>query len=843
MSGFNDLSTAAKVFTAVVAVYLAILFPAAMIFLIQLIPAVYLYIIFSGLFLIGLLPTSLVFYKIHWDGQKFLEAQISNQPFSTFSETISKVREHAKTENEERRFEALKGTFFDKLFSAKNILFTSIAASLILLIIPILWAEFLWPLFYLALILPFKAWRGLYKDWSMLESVRNQQISRIYEILKPIMKFEVPAQYCIVVAAWEDKTIPKQINILYPPTFRGDTQQARDSFESAFSSTITEDNAWIYTWYPTKSAVVCRPVEDIPKRVEYKGSGMFKWHTFPVGVGLGDKGQEIISYSVNKNETGIYHPHVLIAGTTGSGKSVIQRNILFHCIQHNDMWRFVGIDLKKVELSKYEKYSETVKSIATTLEDGVAVLRYAYQVMNRRNDKLAAAGVSDFMELVDEETGRPDPALLVMIDEAYEFLAPSGNKSAQGKYEDELHQEAGYLLSSIARMGRSAGIHLVLATQRPDATVIKGELKNNLAVRIAAGRLDNTPSLMVLDSASATTLPEIKGRGMLRAGGQLRQFQGFYAEDNWIDNWLSKPQNRFREPALTAKMFGGVEQKTPIRVEGLEPATRNVENDNLGDALKEFIKTSSEVESPPLKPQPKFDKLEDVDNFFEDENIPAIDDSLLESEYMFEDELSLMEDDEISEEEIEELLNELAKMEEIDDPIFEPSEETNIETLFDEAEKAFEEEFQELFNAGVQKPIPAVEETIKPKKQPVQQKNNVDLEKPIPLNPPQTVNMPLKPRLDKPSPQKPVQANVSKESSDLKEQIKKLPKPKMPSTIKDPQKIDKNLPTPETLDTKLKKNPKNGFPIPQAELKPKEEVEEQTIIPRKEIPKPPTLKI
>jgi hypothetical protein len=842
MSGFNDLSTAAKIFTAVVAVYLAILFPAAMIFLAQW--ALTVYIIFVGLFLIVMLPTAFVFYKIHWDGQKFLEAQISNQPFSPFMETISKVREHAKTENEERRFPTLKGAFFDKLFSAKNIFTVSIILASVLILIPLVWAEFLWPLFYLSLILPFKAWRGIYKDWSMLEAVRNQQISRIYEILKPIMKFDLPAQYCIMVAAWEDKTTPKQINIVYPASFRGDTQQARDSFESAFSSTITEDNAWIYTWYPTKSAVVCRPVEDIPKYVEYKGSSMFEWHTFPVGVGLGDKGQEIISYSVNKNKSGVYHPHVLIAGTTGSGKSVIQRNILFHCIQHNDMWRFVGIDLKKVELSKYEKYSETVKSIATTLEDGVAVLRYAYQVMHRRNDKLAAAGVSDFMELVDEETGKPDPALLVMIDEAYEFLALSGNKSAQGKYEDELHQEAGFLLSSIARMGRSAGIHLVLATQRPDATVIKGELKNNLAVRIAAGRLDKTPSLMVLDSGSATTLPEIKGRGILRAGGQLRQFQGFYADDDWIDKWLSKPQNRWREPALTSKMFGGGEKTPPVRIEGLENITENPEENGFNEALRGFMETASEVTNPTPPPQPKFETIEDVDDFLEDENVPTIDESLLEPDYMFEDELSLMEEDEISDEEIEELLNELAKMEEIDDPVFEPAEERNIETLFEEAEKAFEEEFQELFNEGVQKPIPTIEETIKPKKQPT---------KPISLNEAKTLTpttAPVVSEIQKPKkPSSPNPQNIPPEpvtqEENLADKIKKLPKPNTSATAKKQPLMPTPTTKAEETQAKPTKNPKNGFPIPQTQLKTKEPPTppEPTNMPRKEIPKPPTLKI
>lgn len=837
MSGFGDLSTGAKIFTAFTVAYLVLIFPAAMILLSQW--AFIVYSILAGVFLIVILPTALILYKIYWDGQKFLAAQISNQPFNNFSETISKLRDYTSNENEERRFPMFKGVFFDKLFAAKNIFITSTILGIIFLLIPLIWAEFLWPLFYLALILPYKAYRGIYVEWVMLENVRNQQISRIYEILKPIMKFEVPAQYCIMVAAWEDKTIPKQINIVYPSTFRGDTQQARDSFESAFSSTITEDNAWIYTWYPTKSAVVCRPVEDIPKHVEYKGSQMFEWHTFPIGVGLGDKGQEIISYSVSKNKSGVYHPHVLIAGTTGSGKSVIQRNILFHCIQHNDMWRFVGIDLKKVELGKYEKYSETVKSIATTLEDGVGILRYAHQVMSRRYDRMREAGVNLFLDLVDEETGKPDPALLVMIDEAYEFLAPSGNKTAQGKYEDELHQEAGYLLSSIARLGRAAGIHLVLATQRPDATVIKGELKNNLDVRIAAGRLDNTPSLMVLDSAAATTLPDIKGRGMIRLASKTRQFQGFYANEDWIDNWLAKPQNRHHEPALTAKMFGSVESKSaPVRVASPEKtAPANVPK----DILEQFVETVTPegTDYPELPPSPVFTTQEDVDNFLEGEEIPAIDETMLEPDYMFDDELSLVEDDDITDEEIEELLNELARIEESEDSTVAPvnieyseQRETseNVELLFEQAEKAFEIEFQNLFNEGVQKPIPDIVETITVNKKAKPGKINLEETKPKIPTPPR--------RLIKPTTTIEEKTEEVNEGSELKEKIKKIP---LPTSNKNLTKKEMPKPKIEPLPNKTK----NGFPIPEKplELNVKENPQEEQAIIKKEIPKPPTLKL
>jgi len=801
MSGLNDLSNGVKIFIAAVSGYIVLLFPAAMIFLSEW--AFTVYLIFIGVFIIGVLPASLIIYKIYWDGQKFLSAQVARQPFNSFKETIDKLKEYTRDENEVRRFPALKGKIFDIFFSAKNILTTSTIIGIILIAVPLIWAEYLWAIAYIGFFLPFKAYRGIFHDWNNIEQSRNQQVSRIYDILKPIMKFELPPQYCIMVAAWEDKVVPKQINIIYPSTFRGDSQQAKDSFESAFSATVSDDNAWIYTWYPTKSAVVCRPVEDIPKYVEYKGSSMFEWHTFPIGVGLGDKGQEIISYSVTKNKSGVYHPHVLIAGTTGSGKSVIQRNILFHCIQHNDMWKFLGIDLKQVELGRYEKYSQTVMGVATNLEDGVKFLRYAQEVMLKRYARMKEAGVSFFLDLVNEETGKPDPALLVMIDEAYEFLAPSGIKTAQGKMEDELHQEASFLLSSIARLGRAAGIHLVLATQRPDATVIKGEMKNNLDVRIAAGRLDNTPSLMVLDSAAATTLPDIKGRGVVRFANKTRQFQGFYANEDWIDKWLSKPQNRWREPELTSTMFPAANpDEQPVRVANKKPLEEPKGN-NLDNLIEEISQTEVKVDNGPA-----IEKPEDLEEFgFEDEEMPSITDEELDREAYFDDELGLNDEDDISDEEIEQLLNELAMLDDEDDTE-EGEDSLDIILIDDEEEEIasdafekiissssnFEQDFENIFNTDYSeiktqsKYVPVVE-TVSAVASTTNHATHTPLQLP-------------------PKPQQYVETETPP-STNIAEKIKKMPKP---PSLSDLEKQD--VPPTPIVQTKTDTPSKPKFPTP-----------------------------
>lgn len=107
-----------------------------------------------------------------------------------------------------------------------------------------------------------------------------------------------------------------------------------------------------------------------------------------------------------------------------SHNSVAQRNIVFGCILRPDSWRFLGIDLKRVELSVYRAYSNVVLGIATTLEDALTVLRFAQQTMMRRYGELEQLGLNNFLDLPNK-----GQALMVMVDEAGELLGSSGVKA------------------------------------------------------------------------------------------------------------------------------------------------------------------------------------------------------------------------------------------------------------------------------------------------------------------------------------------------------------------------------------------------------------------------------
>lgn len=107
-----------------------------------------------------------------------------------------------------------------------------------------------------------------------------------------------------------------------------------------------------------------------------------------------------------------------------SHNSVVQRNIIFSVILRPENWRFLGIDLKKVELSAFRAYSNVVLGIATELEYALTVLRFAQQTMMKRYAEMEQLGVNNFLDL--PEKGQ---ALMLMVDELGELLTPSGVKA------------------------------------------------------------------------------------------------------------------------------------------------------------------------------------------------------------------------------------------------------------------------------------------------------------------------------------------------------------------------------------------------------------------------------
>lgn len=281
-----------------------------------------------------------------------------------------------------------------------------------------------------------------------------------------------------------------------------------------------------------------------------------------------------------------------------SHNSVAQRNIIIGCIIRPDRWRIMCIDLKRVELSMYRAYKNVVMGVAVTVEQAAQVMRFAQETMMKRYENMEKLGISDFLNLPD-----PGPALMVMIDEMAELLTPSGNKSDQGKEEDELKAEIAMLVSSILRLGRAAGVHLVAATQRPDATFLTGQSKAQMAGRVNCGRTDSTASGMILGNGEGMRVrSNPRGRIYVQPNGDGDHGQGLYAPDNsWIDSYLESqgldPEgrpitNRKRSRVIDIEDMSKVasgDLDSKVGKDNEAAIKRMMEEDESVDDLNEFV--------------------------------------------------------------------------------------------------------------------------------------------------------------------------------------------------------------------------------------------------------------
>ena len=191
-------------------------------------------------------------------------------------------------------------------------------------------------------------------------------------------------------------------------------------------------------------------------------------------------------------------PHVLIAGTTGSGKSVCIKALTTCLIYNNtpDQLRLVMIDPKMVELVRFNGLPHLYGQVEIDLERVVKVLRWVALEMDDRYKKFAAVtarNLDDYNKMMKRKREPALPRMVVLIDELADLmmLAPD---------------EVEHTLCRIAQMARATGIHLVVATQRPSTDVVTGLIKANFPARISFATVSQVDSRVVLDMPGAETL-------------------------------------------------------------------------------------------------------------------------------------------------------------------------------------------------------------------------------------------------------------------------------------------------------------------------------------------------
>ena len=223
-------------------------------------------------------------------------------------------------------------------------------------------------------------------------------------------------------------------------------------------------------------------------------------------------------------------PHMLIAGTTGSGKSVCMNSIIISLLYKAspDDVKLIMVDPKMVELGIYNGIPHLLIPVVTDPKKAAGSLQWAVTEMMRRYKAMSDAGVRDlesYNSIVESEgeEARKLPQVVVIIDELADLMLVAAKEVEES-------------ICRIAQMGRAAGIHLIIATQRPSADVITGLMKANIPSRIAFAVASAMESRIILDTQGAEKLV---GRGdMLFApigAGKPLRVQGCFVSDEEVE--------------------------------------------------------------------------------------------------------------------------------------------------------------------------------------------------------------------------------------------------------------------------------------------------------------------
>ncbi|MFC3848467.1 DNA translocase FtsK [Helicobacter baculiformis] len=281
---------------------------------------------------------------------------------------------------------------------------------------------------------------------------------------------------------------------------------------------------------------IARNQSEIIALKEVLESPLFQQASYPLALALGkDVRGEVFVRDLSTL------PHLLIAGTTGSGKSVGLHAMLLSLLYKNtpDMVRLLVIDPKRVEFSAYADIPHLITPIITDPNQAINALKSAVQEMERRYTCMSALRVKN-LQSYNAKTSEHLPFLVIVIDELADLMMVGG-------------KEVEAPIIRIAQMGRASGIHLIVATQRPSVEVLTGLIKTNLPCRISFKVGSKIDSRIILDSDGAQNL---LGRGdmLFAQNNMLQRLHAPYATEAEIErvmDFLRAQQVAHYDPNFT----------------------------------------------------------------------------------------------------------------------------------------------------------------------------------------------------------------------------------------------------------------------------------------------------
>lgn len=281
-------------------------------------------------------------------------------------------------------------------------------------------------------------------------------------------------------------------------------------------------------------------------------------------------------------------PHMLVAGTTGSGKSVLLNEILVTAMCHStpDELKIGIVDPKRVEFGRYKKLPFMLADPITDMDEAYDFFEYIVIMMNERYKLMEEAGVQNIIQYNKsaEKNGMDRlPYVILLVDEYAQLVGT--------------HKEIESLIVQLGQMARAAGIHVILATQSPRATVVTGIIKANFPARVCLAVASDLESRIILDEGGGDSLGQ-KGDMIIKlVDGKKIRAQGAYISIEEIETIFKYLRNSMPEPeyvdyqAIVAQSrgevgededFGGI-GKDPIR----KPSMKNLSTPLANSSPKE----------------------------------------------------------------------------------------------------------------------------------------------------------------------------------------------------------------------------------------------------------------